>query len=80
MTTVRIYPDTIREARCRGRNCYRPLWWAQLVDTGHQIAFEVKPTATEVQGAMFGREIWSVEVTHDHREKCPNAKSARRER
>jgi hypothetical protein len=79
VTTTRIYADSIREARCRGRNCYRPIFFAQLVDGGTQMPFEVRPVPLEVQGSLLGgREIWVVDLAHNHWPKCPNATQFRR--
>lgn len=79
MTTTRVYADSIREARCTGRRCYRPLFWAQLVESGKQMPFEVSPVALEVQGSLLGgREVWVVDLSTNHWPKCPHANEFRR--
>lgn len=69
--TTRIYADSIRAAKCRGRNCYRLIHFAQIVDSGKQMCFDVAPVAIEVQGDLLGgREIWLVDLSTNHWATC----------
>lgn len=78
--TVAIYADSIRAAKCQGRNCYRPIFFAQVVKTGKQMCFDVEPVPLEVQGAMLpgAREIWTVDLATTHWASCPDSKDFKR--
>lgn len=79
MKTTQIYADSIRRAKCTGRNCYRPIWWAQIVETGKQMPFDREPVALEAQHTLFGdREIWTVDLEANHWATCVNAPEFKR--
>ena len=79
--TTRIWGDTIRQDRCRSRNCHRTIYFATNVRTGREMPFDVRPVAIEIQPELeTNREMWTVDLAHNHFATCVDSPLFRRTR